>query len=496
MLSVFREHTKTLRLMYLVQVTNGFAYYGMFGLLAVYLVKGLDFSEQTSFAVLGSYGALAYCMLSLGGYITDKYLGAKRALPLGLVLLMSGYVLLGMAAIQGVPQFAYFALACTCIGRGLANTCAPTLIAHSYPEADTRIDGAFTMFYMGNNLGSFSARMLFPMIAAALSWSFAFFFSGLSLAVGLISFLMLRHTIKEVGTAVDHQPLKKSNLMMVLAGCIAMIFVVAWLLDHTSVTRMIMGVVAVLALGYFFLEMSKEGARSRKQMIVALVLLAESVLFFVMYNQMYTTLTFYSLRNVDPTVFGITINPISFQALNPLWIIILGPVLNIIYRKLEESGHHVSTATKFGVGMLFSCGAFLTLAASSHFASAEGIVNSNWIVLAHSLQAIAELMISALGLSVLAQLMPKRMTGFAIGSQALTNAGASILAAMLAAFAAIPKEITDPLQTVDIYGNYFMWLGVGAGVIGVLMVLAAKWLDNFMQEAAAEKQELLEPAQA
>ena len=470
--------------MYVVQVANGFAYYGMFGLLAVYLVQGLDFSEATSFAVLGSYGALGSCLLTLGGYIADKILGAKRALPMGLTLLITSYVLLGLAAIQEVPQFAYFALACACIGRGLANTCAPTLIAHSYPDGDHRVDGAFTMFYMGNNLGSFSARMLFPIIAAAFSWSMAFFFSGLSLGIGLVSFLMFKHTIKDVGSPADHRPLKTSSLGMIVAGCVALIFLAAWLLDHTSITRMAMSGIAIFALGYFLFEMNKENTGSRKRMMVALVLLMESVLFFVLYNQMYTTLTFYSLRNISPDVFGISINPISFPALNPLWIIFLGPVLNMAYRKLEDMGWYVSTATKFGMGMLFSCAAFLTLAASSHFANADGIVNSNWLVMAHCFQAVAELMISALGLSVLAQLMPSRMTGFAIGAQSLTNAGASILAAMLAAFAAIPKGVTDPLMTLDIYGNYFMWLGVGAGVIGVFMVLTAKWLDNLTGDKA------------
>ena len=489
MLSFFKEHTRTLKLMYVVQVTNGFAYYGMFGLLAVYLVQGLDFAEADSFAVLGSYGALGYCMLSLGGYVADKVLGAKRALPIGLILLLTSYILLGLAAKVGVPQFAYFALACTCIGRGLANTCAPTLIAHSYPESDTRIDGAFTMYYMGNNLGSFSARMLFPVIAAAFSWSVAFFFSGIALAAGLISFLMFKHNISEVGSPADHKPLKKSSLGLVLAGCGAMIMVTAWLLDHTAITRQVMFWIAMAALGYFLYEMFKERAGSRKRMLVALVLLMQSVLFFVMYNQMYTTLTFYSLRNISPDIFGVPVNPVSFPALNPLWIIILGPVLNMAYRKLEEAGIHVSTAMKFGIGMLFSCASFMTLAASSHFANAEGIVNSNWIIVAHSFQAIAELMISALGLSVLAQLMPARMTGFAIGSQALTNAGASILAAILASYAAIPKDVTDPLLTLDIYGNYFMYLGAGAGVIGLLMVITSGKLDSLLNDSQKDDTE-------
>ncbi len=273
-----------------------------------------------------------------------------------------------------------------------------------------------------------------------------------------------------------------------MAGSIALIFIAAWLLNNIVITQWLMAVIGTLAAIYFIWEMMKEKGGQRTRMAVALVLLFESMLFFVIYNQMYTSMTFFSINNVQPNVAGIPINPISFPALNPLWIIIVSPLLAGLYNRLGKQGRDPSIAIKFSIGMLFSCAAFSIMSLGSCFADETGMISSWWLVLAHLLQAVAELLVSALGLSVLAQLLPKRLTGFAIGAQAMTISAASIIGSKLAGFTATPKGEVNPLETLPVYGQYFMYLAVAVGIVGVIMLLVAPRLTR-MIEGSEEKED-------
>ncbi|PJE79049.1 Dipeptide and tripeptide permease A [invertebrate metagenome] len=481
MFSTFRRHTSTFRLMYIVQICHGFSYYGMFGLLTVYLVKGMNLAEAESFGVVGAYVALGYSLLTFGGFLADKVFGSKRCLYLGMAFKSIGYAAIGLSAWLQNEWIAYLALTTTSVGAGLANTGPGSLIGRSYEKGDKRVDGAFTLFYQGNNLGSFCARMLFPIIAASISWGFAFVCAGVAMGVGLVAMFLGRRSIEGVGSPADFDKVSSKLRLLMLAGSIAVVIIGAWLLNNILITQYLMGVIGIGACIYFLWEMGREHGVAKTRMGVALILLFESMLFFIVYNQMYTSMTFFSIHNVVPNVAGITINPISFPALNPLWIIIASPILANVYNKLGQKGKDPSIAVKFAIGMLFSCAAFLLLSLASNFADNTGLISSWWLVSAHGLQAIAELMVSALGLSVLAQLLPNRLTGFAIGAQAMTISAASIIGSKIAGFTATPKGDINPLETLPVYGHYFLYLAVAVGVVGLVMLFFAPKLTHMIE---------------
>ena len=218
-------------------------------------------------------------------------------------------------------------------------------------------------------------------------------------------------------------------------------------------------------------------------MIVAFILMLQAIVFFVLYQQMPTSLNFFAIRNVEHELLGLTFQPEQFQALNPFWIMVGSPILAAIYNKM---GDRLPMPHKFAFGMLLCSGAFLVLPLGAKFANEAGIVSVNWLILSYALQSIGELMISGLGLAMVAQLVPQRLMGFIMGSWFLTTAGAAIIAGRVANLMAVPENVTDPLLSLEVYGRVFMQIGIATAIIAVLMMLTAPKLNRMTRDDDAE----------
>ncbi|MFO5512399.1 oligopeptide:H+ symporter, partial [Klebsiella pneumoniae] len=221
----------------------------------------------------------------------------------------------------------------------------------------------------------------------------------------------------------------------------------------------------------------------RRKMIVAFLLMVEAIVFFVLYSQMPTSLNFFAIRNVEHSILGLAFEPEQYQALNPFWIMIGSPILAAIYNKM---GDRLPMPHKFAIGMVLCSGAFLVLPLGAKFASDAGIVSVNWLILSYALQSIGELMISGLGLAMVAQLVPQRLMGFIMGSWFLTTAGAAIIAGKIANLMAVPENVTDPLVSLEVYGHVFLQIGIVTAVIAALMLLTAPKLNRMTQDDSAD----------
>lgn len=246
---------------------------------------------------------------------------------------------------------------------------------------------------------------------------------------------------------------------------------------------MALGVVAFGIVVIFGKAFAMKGA-ARRKMIVAFILMLEAIIFFVLYSQMPTSLNFFAIRNVEHSILGLAVEPEQYQALNPFWIIIGSPILAAIYNKMGDT---LPMPTKFAIGMVMCSGAFLILPLGAKFASDAGIVSVSWLVASYGLQSIGELMISGLGLAMVAQLVPQRLMGFIMGSWFLTTAGANLIGGYVAGMMAVPDNVTDPLMSLEVYGRVFLQIGVATAIIAVLMLLTAPKLHRMTQDDAADK---------
>lgn len=160
------------------------------------------------------------------------------------------------------------------------------------------------------------------------------------------------------------------------------------------------------------------------------------------------------------------------------------PILAAIYNKMGDT---LPMPTKFAIGMVLCSGAFLILPLGAKFATDAGIVSVNWLIICYGLQSIGELMISGLGLAMVAQLVPQRLMGFIMGSWFLTTAGANIIGGYVANMMAVPENVTDPLMSLEVYGRVFLQIGVATAVIAVLMLLTAPKLNRMTQDDEADE---------
>lgn len=482
-LNAFKQ-PKAFYLIFSIELWERFGYYGLQAIMAVYLVKQLGMSEADSITLFSSFSALVYGLTAIGGWLGDKVLGTKRVIILGALVLCVGY---GLVAWSGHDvSMVYIGMATVAMGSGLFKANPASLLSTCYDKDDPRLDGAFTMFYMSINVGSLVSMMLTPWLAARYGWSVAFSLSVVGLAITVVNFLLCQKMVKNYGSKPDFAPLNIGKLLMTLVGVVVLITVATWLLHHQFIARIVLGVIALGIILVFAKEAFALQGAARRKMIVAFLLMVEAIVFFVLYMQMPTSLNFFAIRNVEHTILGIAFEPEQYQALNPFWIMVASPILAAIYNKL---GDRMPMPHKFAFGMVLCSGAFLVLPLGASFATQQGIVSVNWLILSYALQSIGELMISGLGLAMVAQLVPQRLMGFIMGSWFLTTAGAAMIAGKVANLMAVPENVTDPLQSLQVYSDVFKQIGIVTGVIAVLMLLTAPLLNRMTvdREAAAKQ---------
>jgi POT family proton-dependent oligopeptide transporter len=471
---------KPFKMIFFIELWERFGYYGLQGILAVFFVEQLGFNQQDSFVTFGAFAALVYGLISVGGYVGDHILGTKRTMIFGTIVLAIGYFMMGFSILH--PNFIYFALGAIAVGNGLFKANPSSLLAKCYEDGDSRLDGAFTLYYMSINIGSLISLSLSPVIAAKFGYATAFVICGLGLIASLMSYFMFRKTVLGIGSEPDTKPMKMLHLGMVIAGTILSTLICAWLLQNIMMANLVLSLIGITVVTIFMKEIFKTTGAARKKMIVAFVLMLQAIVFYVLYAQMPTSLNFFAIYNVRTELFGFNVNPISLQALNPFWVVLCSPILAYLYTYYGSRNQDLSMPGKFTVGMFMSAFGFLSIAtAGLMFADGTGMVSVWWMVLVYFFQSLGELLISGLGLAMVASLVPQRLMGFTMGAWFLTQAASSIIGGYVASLSAVPENITDPLETLPLYVELFQNIGLVTLAVAVVMVITTPMLNRMMK---------------
>ena len=482
-----QKHPATFYVLLFWQFWWAFSFYGLWSLLPVYLNKYLQLSEATSFAIFGGYTALGAGLLFIGGWIADNYLGAKRNLVIGTAFQSIGYFLVAFSAVNKTTLPLFLGLGFVVIGRATASTCPPVVLASAYDgKDDPRLDGAFTYLYMVNNVGSFTTMLVIPPIASSISMTLAFALCGVGMAINVIGLILMRGPMKNAGSAPDLKPAGARKLGTFTGGALLAVGAATYLLTNLPLAQTLMAVSAIVICVLIVRHMRQESPADRKRMIVGMILMLQALVFFILYNQMPTSLNFFAINNVQPYIFGFEIDPVQYQSLNPFWIILISPVLAKIYSYLGERNKDLSMPGKYALGMLICAIAFGSAGISKYFADENGMVSAFWIFTPNFFFAIGELLISALGMSVVAKLFPVHMRAFTFGAWNMTLALASIAGAWVAGFSSSEGSNITPMDSLQLYGDYFIILGVVTAVIALLIAFMVPKLNRFMEHRDEE----------
>ena len=467
------SQTKSFSTIFLIEMWERFGYYGMAALLVLFMVQKLGYSDDTANLTWGAFTALVYAAPAIGGWIGDKVLGARRCMTIGAVILGLGYLLLGIPSDN--IALLYGAMGVIVVGNGLFKSNAANLVRRIYEGDDAKIDSAFTLYYMAVNIGSTFSMLLTPWIAQRWGWHAAFAVCCAGLVLGLLNYFLMRRTLDHVGSVPDDAPIHWGKLGTVLGVGLALVFVVSFVLQHGDIARALVWIAGAVILAIFVWLIAKSDPGERSGLIVALILTIETILFFIFYQQMSTSLTLFALRNVDwnQTLFGahlFTWIPAQYQALNPIWIFALSPPLAWLYTRMGRSGRDLPIAAKFAIGFVVVAVGFFIFGISGGTADA-GKVSSWYMIWGYGFYSLGELLVSGLGLAMMARYVPARMGGFMMGAYFVATGISQYLGGLVANYASVPEDITDPLQSLPIYTNLFNKLGfVAAG--GALLAIA------------------------
>jgi proton-dependent oligopeptide transporter, POT family len=453
-----------------------YGWYGMQVLLVYFMIKKMGCSDVFSDNTFAAFAALAYAFLGLGGYVGDKILGCKRTIALGAIVLALGYLLLG------IDPYGYFfyGLGTIVAGNALFKSNPSALVSKLYAPGDHRIDGVYTMYYMAINVGSFIASLSGPIIAEYYGWNMAFFVSFLGLMFAMLGYMMFHKVVSPFGSEPDFKPLNIFSLIIVICCTAALALVSAFLLAHLTVVHMLLYAALIIVIIFFIKIVISAAQNERAKLIVCMILIAEAVLFFVLYQQRATSLNLFVVRNTRHYIFGIPLNPLSFQAFNPLWIFIVSPIIAISFTKLAKKKKDFSLPSKFAMGMFLCSLGFFLLKASQFFADKHGLVAGEWVFFGVGFMSVGEILIGGIGLAMIARLVPQRVMGFMMGTWFMSTAIAMVLGGFVAAVASIPEGITNPVLTLPIYTDLFFKLGIATLIISIIMAITAPKLKKYM----------------
>ena len=476
------SQTRSFATVTLIELWERFGYYGMQALIVYFMVQRLGFDDSRANLVWSAAAALIYVAPAIGGWVGDKVLGTKRTMFIGAGILSIGYML--MAVPTENATFLFAALGVVVVGNGMFKPNAGNLVRKIYEGDDSKIDSAFTIYYMAVNVGSTFSMLLTPWIkdyvnqswGNELGWHAAFGVCAVGLVVGLANYLLMRVTLSHYGSEPDEQPVDKKKLMAVLGCSLLAIVGSTIVLEYQSVARLFVYVAGFVVLGIFVHLIRSSVESERAGLIAALVLTLQTVFFFIFYQQMSTSLALFALRNVDWNfqLFGAhlwTWSPAQFQALNPIWIMLLSPLLAWLYSWAGRRNKDISIAAKFALGFSVVALGFFTYGIAGQFA-VDG-KTSSWVMIAgYGFYSLGELLVSGLGLAMIARYVPARMGGFMMGAYFVAVGISQYLGGVVANLASIPKGITDPLESLPIYTDLFNKLGV-AGLVATAIALAA-----------------------
>jgi len=470
-------------ILFFTEMWERFSFYGMKALLIFYLTKYHLFSDDAGNLLIGSYAALVYAVPVIGGFIADKYLGFRKAIVFGGVLLVLGHLGMayeGNAATQSMTgeitrdeqalQFFYFSLALIILGVGFLKANISSLVGELYEVGDKRRDSGFTIFYMGINLGSFLATIICVWLGEEYGWSYGFGSAGVGMLLGLVIFVYGKNYLNGKGESTNPELLDKKIIGIKTEWIIYIVSLLSvfvfWQMvqSHEIVSSSLMVAGALSAAYIIYYSVSKVDKKAREQLFALTILIVFTIIFWALFEQAYTSLNLFADRVLDRG----DIPAGNFLSLNALFIILLAPVFAWLWVKLGK--YNPNTAVKFSLALMLVGLGFGSLVLGINL-SDMGKVGMIWLVITYFLHTCGELCLSPVGLSAVTKLSPPKIVGFMMGVWFLATASSEFIASVLANIASIDTsngtapDLNIAKESYLVLFEYLFYTGLIFGVV-------------------------------
>ena len=477
-------HPKGLFVCFATEMWERFSYYGMRALLILYLTKHWEFSDAASYLIYGAYTSLVYIMPVFGGMLADQILGSKKAVTYGAILLVFGH--LGMT-VESNEQIFYLSLALIVSGVGFLKPNISTMVGALYEEGDPRRDSGFTIFYMGINIGAFTATLLCGYLGEEIGWAWGFGAAGIGMLVGLIIFLWGQKYLEGLAEPPSEKYKEKKvgitfENWAYISG-IVMVLTTWFLVQNSQLVGQLLGGFGFIFIGAWLIyALFKCDPEERDRLIVVGILILFSLIFWALFEQAGSSLNILTDRGVDRVIFGWEVPASMFQSLNAGFIFTIAPLFALLWIALAKRNMEPSTPIKFSIGIVFVGLGFLALVYGMK--SSDGLQTGvMWIILIYLLHTLGELCLSPVGLSSVTKLSPQRIVGFMMGMWFFASAAGNYVAGLIARATSsessgVSGEVYNLAQKqsfIDVYTDVGL-MAIGCGIVLALITPLLKKL--------------------
>lgn len=500
--AVETKHPKGLYYLFCTEAMERFSYYGMRAILVLYLVAkvtdgGMGMGREDALSIYATYTGLVYLTPLIGGFLADKYLGARKAIFIGGLVMMLGEIAMMF------PSTLNLGLALLILGNGFFKPNITTIVGHLYEDNDPRRDGAFTLFYMGINVGGFFSPLVCGTIAAHAGYRYGFMAAAIGMAIGVGIFLFGQRKFSTAGFPPGREVTAQSlltkkdalHIFLFTLGTVAFGYLCVLAIPYVSAAfkaipdliKMIIGIALLVGVitglfGIAYRGGKKEGGKEQAMLdaksVGAILILSLFVIFFWLgFEQAGGTMTLFAEEQTQRAlpIFNFEIPSSWFQAVNPIFIVILAPLFSKLWFKIDSSKHSFSVLYKMCIAFCLLGLGFALLYVGQHSvvqdANGDYIEKASmfFLVGVYFLHTCGELCLSPVGLSLVTKLSPARMVSLMMGVWFLSSACANYMAGNLENF----------LKAYDI--NIFAFLIVSSLGAAVVLFAVSPLLKRWMK---------------
>ena len=486
------KYPKQLWYLFFSEMWERFSFYGMRGMLIIFMVSKLNMNSEVANLQYGATQAFVYAFTFVGGMFADKILGYRKSLFWGGILMIIGSIILAVDP----SRFFFIGIGFTIIGTGFFKPNISTIVGKLYAEGDTRTDAGFSLFYAGVNLGALiggylciavaNGNLLENIVPIALRWNVAFGFASVVMVISLLTFINTQKSLGEIGESpLQDLPKDKRNLYewLTFAGSIAFIPLVVLMVSNAAYTDLFMKIIGPFSLVYLFYEMKNFNAKENKKLLAALVFILFSVLFWAFFEQSGGSLSLFAANNLNNQLLGVKLDPNGVNnSANSLFVIVFAALVGIVWIWMAKLKIEPNTVVKFGLGFLFLAGGFYVFYQTQFFANENGITSLNLFAFGWFIITFGELCLSPIGMSIMTKLSPQKLQAVMMGMWFLASAYGQYLAGILGANIASASENANNLDKLIIYTNGYKQLAIYALIAGVVLIVISPFVKKLMQE--------------
>jgi POT family proton-dependent oligopeptide transporter len=485
-LKVPSTHPKQLYILFFSEMWERFSFYGMKALLLAYMVTELRFDEPKGYAILGSYTALVYTMPMFGGLMADRFLGYRRAIMFGGLLMAAGHFILALP-----EEWSFFyGMAFIICGNGFFKPNISSLVGTLYTKNDPKKDSGFSLFYIGINAGAALGGLLCGYVGQKINWHYGFGLAGIFMILGLIIFFIGKKTLNERGLPPNPESLYKPILgfinteHFIYLGTIVVVPLIVTLFKMYQLMDFIMFGLGFISLVYIIYIARRMDSVARFKLFAALVMTIFSIMFWAFYEQNSGSLNLFAIRNVNMRFLGFNLPPLSVNNfLPPAWVIILSFFFSKFWIWLNKKGKEPSTPLKFAFSFILMSIGFYVFWLGCVLNVHSGLIPLWCFVLGYFFIIAGELCISPIGLSMITKLAPAKIVGLMMGIWFFATAVGEFLASKIGSMMSVPRNFqNNAIISMPYYASILYKIALACIVTGIILWALVPVLKNWMKE--------------